>query len=137
EVKMDVIFKHSRIKQYLKQGRAYRIETVINKPADLGIPSRLPHLPELVAKARAINHRLLMIEQAGQGCAIGPALFERTTSPAPRRANEPEHCASGIIAPWHWPAPCASSSTPPPASPAEAFAGTSPDSSAPTTRPAR
>src|SRR5262249_51029229 len=87
EVKMDVIFKHSRIKQYLKQGRAYRIETVINKPADLGIPSRLPHLPELVAKARAINHRLLMIEQAGQGCAIGPALFERTHQPCTKEGQ--------------------------------------------------
>lgn len=81
EVKMDVVFKHSRIKQYLKEGRAYRIETVINKPADIGVLSRLEHLPELVAKARAINHRLLMIEQAGQGCAIGPALFERTHQP--------------------------------------------------------
>lgn len=81
EVKIDVVFKHSRIKQYLKQGRAYRIETVINKPADLGLLSRLEHLPELVAKARAVNHRLLMIERAGQGCAIGPALFERTHQP--------------------------------------------------------
>jgi hypothetical protein len=81
EVKMDVVFKHSRIKQYLKQGRAYRIETVINKPADLGVLSRLEHLPELLAKARAVNHRLLMIERAGQGCAIGPALFERTHQP--------------------------------------------------------
>jgi hypothetical protein len=50
EVKMDVVFKHSRIKQYLKQGRAYRIETVINKPADLAVLARLEHLPELVAK---------------------------------------------------------------------------------------
>lgn len=81
EVKMDVVFKHSRVKQYLKQGRAYRVETVINKPADLGVLSRLEHLPELVAKARAVNHRLLMIERAGQGCAIGPALFERTHQP--------------------------------------------------------
>jgi hypothetical protein len=81
EVKMDVVFKHSRIKQYLKQGRAYRIETVINKPADLGVLARLEHLPELVAKARAVNHRLLMIERAGQGCAIGSALFERTHQP--------------------------------------------------------
>jgi len=81
EVKMDVVFKHSRIKQYLKQGRAYRIETVINKPADIAVASRLEHLPELVAKARAVNDRLLMIERAGQGCAIGPALFERTHQP--------------------------------------------------------
>src|SRR5207244_4985718 len=34
EVKMDFSYKHSRVKQYLKEGRALRIETVINKPAD-------------------------------------------------------------------------------------------------------
>ncbi len=33
---MDFTFKHSCIKQYLKEERALRIETVINKPADLG-----------------------------------------------------------------------------------------------------
>ena len=29
---MDFRYKHSRVKQYLKEGRALRIETVINKP---------------------------------------------------------------------------------------------------------
>ncbi|MBF6558446.1 MAG: hypothetical protein IVW52_20325, partial [Acidimicrobiales bacterium] len=75
EVKMDFRYKHSRVKQYLKEGRAYRIETVINKPGDLGILARLEHLSELVDKARQVNHRVLMIERAGQGCAIGSALF--------------------------------------------------------------
>jgi hypothetical protein len=87
EVKMDVTFKHSRIKQYLKEGRAYRVEAVINKPADLGVLARLQHLPELIAKARAVNHRLLMIERAGQGCAIGSALFERTHQPYNREGQ--------------------------------------------------
>lgn len=81
EVKMDFRYKNSRVKQYLKDGRALRIEAVINKPSDLGVLARLVHLPELVAKARQINHRLLMIERAGQGCAIGTALFERTQQP--------------------------------------------------------
>ena len=42
--KMDFAYKHSRVKQYLKEGRALRIETVINKPDDLGIlrPARAP-----------------------------------------------------------------------------------------------
>ena len=81
EVKMDFRYKHSRIKQYLKEGRALRIETVINKPSDIGILARLEHLPELVAKARGINGRLLTMERAGQGCAIGSALFERIHQP--------------------------------------------------------
>ncbi|MDA8311110.1 MAG: hypothetical protein M0Z46_10965 [Actinomycetota bacterium] len=81
EVKMDFTFKHSRVKQYLKEGRALRIETVVNKPSDIGILARLEHLPELIGRARAVNARLLMIERAGQGCAIGSALFERIHQP--------------------------------------------------------
>jgi len=81
DVKMDFRYKHSRVKQYLKEGRALRIETVINKAWDLTIRSRLEHLPELVDKAKQVNHRLLMIERAGQGCAIGSALFERIHQP--------------------------------------------------------
>jgi hypothetical protein len=81
EVKIDFRYKHSRVKQYLKDGRALRIETVINKPGDLDVLARIQHLPELVTKARQVNHRLLMIERAGQSCAIGSALFERIHQP--------------------------------------------------------
>ena len=87
EVKIDFSFKHSRVKQYLKEGRALRIETVINKPKDLGVLARLEHLPELVDKARQVNDRLLMIERAGQGCAIGSALFERIHQPYVREGQ--------------------------------------------------
>jgi hypothetical protein len=81
EVHVDFSYKHSSVKQYLKEGRALRIETVINKPSDIGVLARLEHLPELVGKARQVNDRLLMIERAGQGCAIGSALFERIHQP--------------------------------------------------------
>ena len=81
EVKMDFAYKHSRVKQYLKEGRAYRIETVINKPSDIGVLARLEHLPELMAKCREVNARLLAIERAGQGCAIGDDLFDRLHQP--------------------------------------------------------
>jgi hypothetical protein len=87
EVKMDFSYKHSRVKQYLKEGRALRIETVINKPYDIGVLARLEHLPELQAKARAVNRRLLMIERAGQGCAIGGDLFERLQQPYVREGQ--------------------------------------------------
>jgi hypothetical protein len=81
DVRIDFRYKHSRVKQYLKDRRALRIETVINKPADIDVRARLEHLPELIAKARAVNQRLLMIERAGQSCAIGSALFERIHQP--------------------------------------------------------
>jgi hypothetical protein len=48
---------------------------------------RLQHLPELEAKARQVNHRLLMIERAGQDCAIETALFERISQPYAREGQ--------------------------------------------------
>ncbi len=87
EVKLEFRYKHSRVKQYLKEGRALRIETVVNKPGDLDVPARLCHLPELVDKARRVNRRLLMIERAGQSCAIGSALFERIHQPYAREGQ--------------------------------------------------
>lgn len=87
DVHIDFRFKHSRVKQYLKEGRALRIETVINKASDIGCRARIEHLPELVAKARAVNARLLSTERAGQGCAIGSALFERIHQPYNREGQ--------------------------------------------------
>ncbi len=54
-VTLNVFYKNSRLKQYLKDGVALRIETVINDPKDLRCNRRLPNLPELQHKARAIN----------------------------------------------------------------------------------
>ena len=87
EVKMDFAYKHSRVKQYLKEGRAFRIETVINKPSDIGVLARLEHLPELIGKAREVNARLLSVERAGQSCAIGDDLFDRLHQPYNREGQ--------------------------------------------------
>jgi hypothetical protein len=82
DVTVNVFYKHSRIKEYLKEGRALRIETVVNSPTDLGVQRRLHNLAELVAKAKAANRRLLDVQRAGQGCAIENALFERISQPS-------------------------------------------------------
>jgi hypothetical protein len=87
DVRIDFRYRDSRVKQYLKDGRALRVETVVNKPADVGLKRRLRHLPDLIAKARQINQRLLMIERAGQSCAIGSALFERIHLPYEREGQ--------------------------------------------------
>ena len=87
EVRIDFRYKHSRVKQYLKDGRALRIETVINNPDDLDVKRRLAHLPELIDKARQVNQRLLMIEKAGQSCAISTALYERIHQPYNREGQ--------------------------------------------------
>jgi hypothetical protein len=76
-VTVNADYKHSRVKQYLKDGRALRIETVINNPGDLICKRRLRHLEELQAKARAVNARLLDTERVGQGCVLASPAFER------------------------------------------------------------
>ena len=78
---VNVFYKHSRIKQYLKDGRAMRIETVVNSPRDLGCLARLPNLDELQAKARAANRRILEAERAGQGTVLASPAFERIAHP--------------------------------------------------------
>jgi hypothetical protein len=82
EVTVNVFYKHSRMKQYLKEGRALRVETVINSPDDLGVARRLAHLDELQAKARAANRRLLDTERAGQGCVLASPAFARVAQPS-------------------------------------------------------
>jgi hypothetical protein len=56
-VTLNVFYKNSRAKQYLKDGRALRIETVVNDAYDIGCQRRLPNLTDLQARARAINAR--------------------------------------------------------------------------------
>jgi len=80
-VTLNVFYKNSRVKQYLKDGVAMRVETVVNSPKDLLCNRRLPNLPELQAKARAINGRLLETETAGQGTVLVSPVIERITRP--------------------------------------------------------
>jgi hypothetical protein len=80
-VTINVFYKNSRVEQYLKDGIALRIETVINAPGDLGCNRMLSHLPELQARARAINDRLLHTETAGQGTVLVSPVIERITRP--------------------------------------------------------
>ena len=81
EIRINAFYRHSMIKQYLKDGRALRIETVINSPDDLGCRRRLAHLDELQSRARAINTTLLDTERVGQGCVLASPAFERIAQP--------------------------------------------------------
>ena len=80
-VTINAFWRHSRVKQYLKDGRALRIETVVNSPDDLGCQRRLCNLPELQARARAVNARLLHTEKVGQGCVFDSPAFARISQP--------------------------------------------------------
>ncbi len=81
DVTVNCFYKHSRIKQYLKEGRAIRVETVCNSPTDLGVNRRLEHLDALQARARAANRRLLDTERAGPGCVLASPAFARVAQP--------------------------------------------------------
>jgi hypothetical protein len=81
DVTVNAFYQHSRIKQYLKDGRALRIETVINDTYDLGCQRRLHNLGALQTKARAVNRRLLDTERVGQGCVLASPAFERIAHP--------------------------------------------------------
>jgi hypothetical protein len=80
-VVISAYWRRSRVKQYLKDGRALRIETVVNSPDDLGVARRLHNLPELQARARAINTRLLETEKVGQGCVFDSPALARISQP--------------------------------------------------------
>jgi hypothetical protein len=81
EVTINAHFRHSRVKSYLKQGRAFRIETVINDPGDLGVPRRLEHLHEIFARGRDVNRRMVDTFRVGQGCVLASPAFERVARP--------------------------------------------------------
>jgi hypothetical protein len=93
DVTVNAYYKRSRIKQYLKDGRALRVETVVNDTTDLGVKRRLEHLDVLQAKARDVNRRLVDTERVGQGCVLASPAFERVaraTVADGRRAAAPE-----------------------------------------------
>jgi len=81
EVTLNAYFRHSRVKCYLKRGRAFRIETVVNDSGDLGLRRGLAHLEELSVKARDVNRRMVDAFRVGQGCVLASPAFERVARP--------------------------------------------------------
>jgi hypothetical protein len=81
EVTLNAYFRRSRVKSYLKYGRAFRIETVVNDTADLGVARRIAHQPEIFVKARDVNRRMVDAFRVGQGCVLASPAFERTARP--------------------------------------------------------
>jgi hypothetical protein len=81
EVTLNAFFRHSRVKSYLECGRAFRIETVVNDPGDLGLLRGLEHLEELSVKARDVNRRMVDALRVGQSCVLASPAFERVAQP--------------------------------------------------------
>ena len=60
---LHIDYKHTKIKQYHKEGRALRTETTINDPADFRIGKRLTNLPALREIGFSANRRLLGVQR--------------------------------------------------------------------------
>ena len=72
---LHVDYKHSRIKQYHKEGHALRTETVVNDTYDFDVGRRLKNLDDLKRIGFAANRRLLRVQRISHDCAIGAERF--------------------------------------------------------------
>ena len=78
---LHVDYKHNKIKQYHKEGRALRTETTINDSRDFGIGKRLCNLPALAAVGFHANRRLLDVERLTTDPTIGDSAFRAVADP--------------------------------------------------------
>jgi hypothetical protein len=78
---LHIDYKHSRIKQYHKLGRALRTETTINDTRDFGVRRRLVNLPKLRRVGFQANRRLLDAQRVSHDCALGEDALRRITQP--------------------------------------------------------
>ena len=78
---LHVDYKHNKIKQYHKEGRALRTETTINDSHDFKIGKRLCNLPELAQVGFTANRRLLDVERLNSDPTIGQDAFRAIADP--------------------------------------------------------
>jgi len=70
-------YKHTQIKQYLKEGRALRTETTFNDSYDFAIGRAIDNLGQLRDKGQGINARLLEVERGTEEARLsGPELTD-------------------------------------------------------------
>jgi len=74
-------YKHTRIKQYHKEGRALRTETIINDTYDFAIGRRVQNLSALRRIGFRANRRLLDVQKISHDCAMGQLAFDRINQP--------------------------------------------------------
>jgi hypothetical protein len=77
-------YKHSKVKQYFKKGRALRTETTINDPRDFGVGRLLSadNFKALREIGDGVNERLIRAQLAACDCAPDPSTLTRLVSPS-------------------------------------------------------
>ena len=78
---LHVDYKHSRIKQYHKEGRALRTETTINDSYDFDIGRGLGNFEQLKELGFSTNRRLLRVQRISHNCQVGGAVFDQLQQP--------------------------------------------------------
>jgi hypothetical protein len=78
---LHVDYKHNKIKQYHKEGRALRTETTINDTRDFGINKGLNNLPALREVGFTANRRLLRVQRISHDPITGAAAFTTVNHP--------------------------------------------------------
>jgi hypothetical protein len=81
---LHAYYKHSKVKQYLKHGRALRTETIINDPNDFGVGRSLnaTNWLALTRIGHETNERLLRAQIAACTCAPDSTTLQRVVSPS-------------------------------------------------------
>jgi hypothetical protein len=78
---LHVDYKHTKVKQYFKLGRALRTETTINDTRDFAVGRRLHNLPALREIGFNANRRLLDVQRTSADCHIGQQAFDQIGQP--------------------------------------------------------
>jgi hypothetical protein len=78
---LHVDYKHNKIKQYHKEGRALRTETTINDTRDFGINKGLNNLPALREVGFSANRRLLGVQCISHDPITGADAFTKVNNP--------------------------------------------------------
>jgi hypothetical protein len=76
---LHVDYKHTRIKQYHKEGKALRTETTINDTTDFSIGKRLTNLPALREIGFSANRRLLHVQRLSHDPITGADALDTLT----------------------------------------------------------
>jgi hypothetical protein len=84
EPQLQAHYKHSKVKQYFKEGRALRTETTINDPQDFGVGRTLDatNWLALTRIGRETNERLLSAQLAACQCAPDSTTLHQVVSPS-------------------------------------------------------
>ena len=91
QVGLQVHYKHSKVKQYLKEGRALRTETTVNDSYDFGVGRLLTeaNFKALLAIGHDINERLLDAQLEACACAPDSETLARVVLPGHDHDGQP------------------------------------------------